>query len=85
MPVDPTFLPRPASVVCLWHLASKHEALRLKAHSMPVKSIAFSPDGRWLSTATGYSPEKSGEVRIWFADPPNKEPIHWSAPTLFRA
>ena len=61
-----------AGIVRLWDLQSRHEALHLKAHSQAVKSLAFSPDGRLLATATAHAPEKSGEVRIWFADPPAK-------------
>jgi WD40 repeat protein len=61
-----------AGVVRLWDLDAKHEVLRLKAHSLPVKCVAFSPDGRLLATATAYAPDKGGEVRIWFADPPAK-------------
>jgi len=57
-----------AGIVRLWDLESGHEALHLKAHAQSVKSIAFSPDAQLMATSTACLPDKSGEVRIWFAD-----------------
>jgi WD40 repeat protein len=59
-----------SGIVRFWDLQTKHEILRLQAHSLPVKSVAFSSDGRLLATATARLPDKSGEVKIWFAGPP---------------
>jgi WD40 repeat protein/tRNA A-37 threonylcarbamoyl transferase component Bud32 len=47
----------------LQHLC--HLDLRtLAAHTLPIRSIAYSPDGRWLASAAGEF-GKPGEVKVW--------------------
>jgi WD40 repeat protein/tRNA A-37 threonylcarbamoyl transferase component Bud32 len=36
----------------------------LAAHTLPIRSIAYSPDGRWLASAAGEF-GKPGEVKVW--------------------
>jgi WD40 repeat protein len=36
----------------------------LMGHTSVVKAISFSPDGRWLATASGHS-QASGEIKLW--------------------
>ena len=43
----------------VWDAASGQEVRVLKGHAGPVLSVAFSPDGRLLASASG------NEVKVW--------------------
>jgi eukaryotic-like serine/threonine-protein kinase len=51
-----------AGEVLLWDLAADTEALHLRGHEDPIRSVAFSPDGSQLASACG-----GGTVKIWSA------------------
>jgi WD40 repeat protein/tRNA A-37 threonylcarbamoyl transferase component Bud32 len=40
------------------------DVLTLRAHSIPIRSVAYSPDGRRLASAAG-EVNKPGEVKVW--------------------
>jgi len=44
----------------LWDIAGRKAAAVLRAHTLPVSSVAFSPDGKWLATGS-----KDGTVVLW--------------------
>jgi WD40 repeat protein len=53
-----------------WHFLKRlchSEILTLPGHSGPVRSVAFSPDGRRVATGSG-SRYFRGEIKIWNAD-----------------
>jgi WD40 repeat protein len=57
----------------IWDAETGPEALTLKAHARAVCSVAFSPDGRRLASASGVWDEKqreftAGEVKVWTAE-----------------
>jgi Tol biopolymer transport system component len=54
--------------VTLWKVADGSLARRLRGLAERVYDIAFSPDGKWLATASG-DPGQSGEVKLWVAEP----------------
>ncbi len=55
-----------------WHFLNRFcrsEILRLEGHSMPVRTIAVSPDGQWIASASaewGYV--RPGEIIVWNAE-----------------
>jgi WD40 repeat protein len=57
--------------VKVWDLAGGREALTLEARRGPVVSVAFSPDGRWLASASvgpdGASAGTDSAVQFWDA------------------
>ena len=48
--------------VLIWDLAGEAPVVRLRGHEAPVRSVAYSPDGRWLAAA-----DNRGAVKIWNA------------------
>jgi dipeptidyl aminopeptidase/acylaminoacyl peptidase len=54
--------------VTLWKVADGSLARRLQGLGERVYDIAYSPDGKWLATASG-DPGQSGEVKLWVAEP----------------
>ena len=59
--------------VHLWDVATGEEVLTLKAHTHEVVSLAFSPDGNQLASASNMGPAK-----IWDASP--SVPDKWKHP-----
>ncbi len=53
-----------SGVVKLWDTQTGAQALTLRAHRSAAFSVAFSPDSRFLATAT------DNEVRLWDSGPP---------------
>jgi uncharacterized protein with WD repeat len=54
--------------VNLWRVADGTLDRRLPGLAERVYDIAYSPDGRWLATASG-DPGQYGEVKLWLAEP----------------
>lgn len=50
--------------VRLMDVATRKVTVTLAGHAEYVRSIAFSPDGKWLAAAGGL-PQRSGEIKIW--------------------
>jgi WD40 repeat protein len=48
-------------VVCVWDVASRSESFLLRGHSDPIEQVAFSPDGKWLASAS----RPDGLVKLW--------------------
>jgi WD40 repeat protein len=54
----------------VWDATSGQETLTLKGHTGRVVSVAFSPDGKRLVSASSgapSNPDESGEVKVWDA------------------
>jgi tetratricopeptide (TPR) repeat protein len=61
---------RGAGIVEVWDVASRTVMFTLHGHTMPVGSIAFSPDGRRIVTGSGRvigGQASSGETMLWDA------------------
>ena len=54
--------------VTTWKLADGAPARRLRGMAERVHEIAYSPDGRWMATASG-DPGQFGSVQLWIAEP----------------
>jgi WD40 repeat protein len=54
--------------VNLWKVADGTLSRRLTGLEERIYDIAFSPDGKWLATASG-DPAVSGAVKLWIAEP----------------
>jgi WD40 repeat protein len=54
--------------VNLWKLDDGSVTRRLRGLSERVYDIAFSPDGKWLATASG-DPGQFGSAKLWLAEP----------------
>lgn len=55
-----------ASVVTLTAVETGKEVGRLHGHRVPLRQLAFSPDGRRLASGgTGPAPERTAEVNVW--------------------
>lgn len=52
----------------LWKTADGALDRRLRGLDERVYDIAYSPDGKWMATASG-DPGQSGSARLWFAEP----------------
>jgi WD40 repeat protein len=53
--------------VTLWDPASGKRIRALAGHELPIRAVAFTPDGRTLATAAGEnrSGKTTGEVKVW--------------------
>lgn len=61
--------------VNLWNVSDQTQAGRLRGVAERVLDIAYSPNGRWLATASG-DPGRSGAVKLWSASPQGQaEPV----------
>ena len=54
--------------VTTWKIADGTPARRLQGMAERVHEIAYSPDGKWLATASG-DPGQFGSVQLWIAEP----------------
>ena len=59
--------------VRLWSVASGQELLVLDGHTGPVRTVAFSPDGRMLASC-GDGPDGGIEAIVWFAEGSVRQP-----------
>jgi WD40 repeat protein len=57
----------PKHDVVLWNITSGEQKARLTGHTSVIRAVVFSPDGRWLATASGdrTGAAHMGEARIW--------------------
>jgi WD40 repeat protein len=51
-----------------WKVADGTPARRLRGMAERVHDIAYSPDGKWMATASG-DPGQFGSVQLWIAEP----------------
>jgi len=54
--------------VTTWKVADGAQARRLGGMAERVHDIAYSPDGKWMATASG-DPGQFGSVQLWIAEP----------------
>jgi WD40 repeat protein len=54
------------STVKIWDVKTGKELKTLRGHAGFIYGLAFSPDSRWLATASGSA--SHGEVKVWDAD-----------------
>ena len=55
------------NTVKLWEVASGQELRTLQRESDSVNTVAFSPDGNALASASFDPVKKQGIIRLWFA------------------
>jgi WD40 repeat protein len=51
--------------VKVWDAQTGQEVLALKGHTRGVSSVAFSPDGKRIASASGGGEVKDGQLRSW--------------------
>lgn len=54
--------------VTTWKVADGSPARRIRGMAERVHEIAYSPDGKWMATASG-DPGQFGSVQLWIAEP----------------
>ncbi|WP_435009277.1 c-type cytochrome domain-containing protein [Tundrisphaera lichenicola] len=54
--------------VTTWKVADGSPARRLRGPAERIHDVAYSPDGKWMATASG-DPGQFGSVQLWIAEP----------------
>jgi WD40 repeat protein len=66
-------------IVRLWNVALGQELLALEAQQAPIRTLAFSSDGRTLASSYGISGDRLG-IHLWRTDAAPESLFHTTAP-----